>query len=63
MVLTGNDVKEAKKTASQQDGVTLSIGSTGKAKSQLNKTGKVKVKVAVSFTPTGGVSKTQKNTG
>jgi Abnormal spindle-like microcephaly-assoc'd, ASPM-SPD-2-Hydin len=62
VVLTGNDVKEAKKTASQQDGVTLSIGSTGKAKSQLNKTGKVKVKVAVSFTPTGGVSKTQKKT-
>jgi hypothetical protein len=62
LVLTGKDVKESKKTAYQQGGVTLSIVASGKAKSQLNKTGKVKVKIAVNFTPTGGASMTQKKT-
>ncbi len=62
LVLAGSDVKEAKKTVPQQGAISLSIVPTAKAKSALNKTGQTKVKVAVSFTPTGGTSKTQKKT-
>lgn len=62
LVLAGNDVKEAKKTASQQGAISLSIVPIAKAKSALNRTGQTKIKVAVSFTPTGGTSKTQKKT-
>jgi Abnormal spindle-like microcephaly-assoc'd, ASPM-SPD-2-Hydin len=60
LVLSGKDVKKVKKAASLPGEVKLSIVSSGKAKSQLGKSGSVKVKVAVNFTPTGGVSKTQK---
>ncbi len=62
LVLSGKDVKKVQKAPSQQGEVKLSIVSSGKAKSQLDKKGSVKVKVAVSFTPTGGVSKTQNKT-
>ena len=59
LVLTGKDVKEAKKTASRHGELTLSIVSSAKAKSQLNKTGAVKVKISVRFNPNGGTPKTK----
>jgi hypothetical protein len=62
LVLTGHDVKMTKRIAPRKGKVSLSIVSTGQTKTQLNKTGEATVKVAVRFTPTGGVSKTQSKT-
>ncbi len=59
LVLSGKDVKKVKKAPSQPGEIKLTIVSSGKAKSQLGKSGNVKVTVAFNFTPTGGVSKTQ----
>lgn len=62
LVMSGKDVKKVQKAPSFQGEVNLSIVSSGQSKSQLNKKGSVKVKITVSFTPTGGVSKTQNKT-
>lgn len=42
-----------------QDGATLVVGAKGKQKRKLLDTGKVKLRIAVTFTPTGGTPSTQ----
>jgi hypothetical protein len=64
--LTGKGVKTqrpggavASKVIAAAGTVKLLVKPKGSAKHKLNKTGKVKVKVKVTFTPTGGASNTQ----
>jgi hypothetical protein len=47
------------KAVSAPGAVTLTIKAKGKKKRKLNETGKVKLNVAVTYTPTGGDPATQ----
>ncbi len=57
--LAGTSLKPISKEASAAGDVKLKIKATGKKKKKLNKKGKTKVKPEVTFTPTGGDSKTK----
>jgi hypothetical protein len=60
--LSGKGVKSATANPKAAGPVTLTVKATGKAASKLAKTGKVKVKVSVTFTPAGGSPSTQTKT-
>jgi hypothetical protein len=60
--LSGKGVKSATANPKAAGLVTLTVKATGKAASKLAKTGKVKVKVSVTFTPAGGSPSTQAKT-
>lgn len=54
LVLSGKGVKSVTANPKGSDATTLIVKATGKAARKLAKNGKVKVKVSVTFTPTGG---------
>jgi hypothetical protein len=57
--LSGKGVKSASAVAPTASDVQLLIKATGKKKRKLNDTGKVKLNVAITYTPTGGDPSTQ----
>jgi Ca2+-binding RTX toxin-like protein len=57
--LTGKRLKPASNQAGDAGKVKLTVKAKGKKKRKLNRTGRVKVKPAVTYTPTGGTSNTQ----
>jgi hypothetical protein len=54
LALSGNGIKSASAVATGAGDVKLKIKATGKKRTKLNDTGKVKVTPKVAFTPTGG---------
>jgi hypothetical protein len=54
LALTGGGIKTQSKSASVAGDVKLTVRPNGRKKRKLNKTGKVKVKATVTYTPTGG---------
>ncbi len=60
--LSGKGVKGATVNAKAAGAVNLTVKASGKAAQKLAKTGKVKVKVSVTFTPTGGSPTTHSKT-
>jgi hypothetical protein len=59
ITLTGKGVKGSSLAAGTAGTVNLPVKPNGKKKRKLNSVGSVKVKVAVTFTPTGGVANSQ----
>lgn len=62
LVLSGKQVKPAKRNAKKAGKVTLNIRPKPKAKKQLAENGSAKVRVKVKFRPTGGTPKTKSKT-
>ena len=58
LVASGKGVRSASLTAGLPDVEDLVIRAKGKAKKKLDSTGKAKVTVALTFTPTGGFANT-----
>ena len=54
LALTGGGIKTQSRTASVAGDVKLTVRSTGGKRRKLRKTGRVKVKATVTYTPTGG---------
>ena len=59
LVLSGKGVKRITKIVPAAGTIGLPVKTTGAAKRKLGKSGKAKVKAQITFTPTGGVSKTE----
>ena len=59
VLLFGKGIKTQNAATSGPQSYTLPVIPTGKRKKKLKRTGKVKVSVDVTFTPTGGLPKTQ----
>jgi hypothetical protein len=62
VLLSGKGIKTENGATSGPQSYKLPVISKGKTKKKLRKTGKVKVKVSVTFTPTGGTPNTQLET-
>src|SRR3954452_20227454 len=56
LVLTGKGVKKASAAAKGPGNLTLPVKASGKAKKKLDEVGALKLTLAVSFAPTGGVA-------
>ena len=54
LALTGGGIKKQSRSASAAGDVKLTVRPNGGKKRKLDKTGKVKVRATVTFTPTGG---------
>ena len=59
LTLTGKGVVKQAKTPTAAATVNLLVKSKGKQKKRLNNAGKVKVKISVTYTPTGGTASSQ----
>jgi hypothetical protein len=62
LVLKGNGVKTVRNSDSQGGKVKLKIALTGKQENELQSNGELKVKISVTYTPTGGNPKTKHKT-